>query len=61
MDRPVRTRRYVKDSKHIADASAAAVRAMWPQESQHMLAELVDNGFEWPSRGTIQRSRPRLD
>jgi hypothetical protein len=37
------------------------VRALWPEQSQQMLDELMLTGFSFPSKAALLRARPRLD
>ena len=42
-------------------ASVAAVRSMWPAQSQAMIGELLATGFRFPHASTMKRARPRFD
>lgn len=52
---------YLKQLKFLAKASNAMVRALWPEESQAMFADLLNTGFVFPSSQSLARARPQLD
>ena len=53
--------RFVKAFGMIANAADAIVRALWPSKCRVMMDELMASGFEFPSRASLARARPRLD
>jgi hypothetical protein len=53
--------RYLKQLKQIRLASSTCVRALWPEQSQQMLDDLLHTGFVFPSGGSLARARPQLD
>jgi hypothetical protein len=52
---------YIKTFTHIVDAANSMVRALWPGTAQRMVDELLASGFEFPSRPSLARARPRFD
>ena len=53
--------KYVKAFSLIRNAASAVVRALWPDDAQQMIADLMATGFTFPSKATLAKARPQLD
>ena len=51
----------LRSSALLAKAANQMVRALWPNECQRMMLQLLQTGFTFPSKNSLLRARPRLD
>jgi hypothetical protein len=52
---------YLKAQRLLDRAANAVVRALWPEDAQTMVNELLQGGFVFPSYNSLCKARPQLD